>query len=208
MASGDVWKVVMNMLWGTVECRPGFYLIEGGGGAGPNPSENVHDAVEAAFGAGALTGFSDQLAWTGNTIVDVQPGTKPTQVFNYLTAALGTVADTNPLPPQSAGVISIKTALKGTVGAFAAAGRIYMPGIPQNGQISGFLEGTFQVSLQNWAQALFDAFVLDATAYQWHVVSLTPNSQPVTVRAVQPVTSFSINNVVRSQRRREFGVGQ
>lgn len=208
MPSGDVWKVNMKMLWGTVECRPGFYLIEGGGGGGVNPSENVSLAVEAAFGAGALTGFSDQLAWVGNTIIDIQPGVLPTQDWDFLSAAIGTVADVNPLPPQSAGVISWKTGVKGSRGVFAAAGRTYMPGIPQNGQISGFLEGTFQVSLQNWAQALVDAFVLDGTAYQLHVVSLTPNSIPVTVRAINPVTGFSINNVVRSQRRREFGVGQ
>jgi hypothetical protein len=207
MASGDTWKVSMKMLWGTVGCRPGFYLVEGGGGAGLNPSENVSLAVEAAFGAGALTGFSDQLSWIGNTITDVSPGVLPTQDWDFATAAIGTVADVNPLPPQSAGVISLKTGIKGSVGVYAAAGRIYMPGIPQNGQISGFLEGAFQTDLSNWAQALIDAFVLDATAYQLFIISLLPGSKPVSIRASNPVTGYSINNVVRSQRRREFGVG-
>lgn len=208
MATGDVWKCVMLMKWGTVECRPGFYLIEGAGGGGLNPAEDVSLAVQGAVAGSGLTGFSDQLQWYGNTIVDIQPGTSPTQTFNFGIPAVGTIEDTNPLPPQSAAVITWRTAVKPVVGAFAAQGRVYMPGIPQTGQISGFLEVDFQVALNGFAEGLFSTFVEDGTAYQLHVVSLTPNSKPVTIRAVNPVTTYSINNVVRSQRRREFGVGQ
>lgn len=207
MASGDVWKILLNGKWGSVETRPGFYLVEGSGGVGPNPSQNVSTSVEAALGVTGLEGFSDQYSITGATVIDVQPGLLPTQIHGWATVT-GDVVDANPLPPQSAGVISWKTGVKGSVGVFAAAGRMYMPGIPQTGQISGFLQATFQNALSAFAQQLYDAYIADGTAYQMHVVSLTPNSSPVTVRAINPVTDFSINNVVRSQRRREFGVGQ
>lgn len=206
MASGDVWKVNLNLRWGTVLCLPGFYLVEGSGGSSDNPAADVRDAVVAALGASPLTGFSDQCSLEAITVVDIQPGVIPTQTFGMAPIA-GTVVDANPLPPQSAAVISLKTGLKAVEGAFAARGRMYMPGIPQTGQISGFLQVGFQVALVDFATLLEDAFVTDGTAYQWHVVSLTPGSKPVTVRAIQPVTQFTVNNVVRSQRRREFGVG-
>lgn len=206
MATGDVWKVELELAWGTVQCRPGFHLIEGSGGGGLSPQGNVADAVDAALGGDPLAGFSDQLDLSGIIIHDAQPGLLPS--YRQATTAIsGDVVDVNPLPPQSAGVISLKTDLKPVTGAFAAAGRIYMPGIPQNGQISGFLQAGFQAALSAFFSLLFGPFVTDGTAYQMHIVSYTPNSKPRTVRAVQPVTGFSINNVVRSQRRREFGVG-
>lgn len=206
MATGDVWKVELELTWGTIQCRPGFHLIEGTGGAGVNPAGDVADAVDAALGADPLTGFSDQLALSGLIIHDAQPGLLPS--YRQATTTIeGDVVDANPLPPQSAAVISLKTAIKPVTGAYAATGRIYMPGIPQNGQISGFLQTTFQNALSAFFSLLFDPFVTDGTAYQMHVVSYTPNSNPRTVRAVQPVTTFAINNVVRSQRRRQFGVG-
>lgn len=206
MASGDVWKVIFHWTWGTVECRPGFYLIEGSGGAGPDRRQDVADAVTGAIGITDIVGFSDQSQINAIEIQDIQPGAQPTLV-SPVGPIIGTVADVNPLPPQSAAVVSFQTAVKGSTGVFAAAGRMYLPGIPQNGQISGFLQAGFQTALTNWAALLGSAFILDGTAYQWNVVSITPGSKPATVRAVNPVMSLTINNVVRSQRRREFGVG-
>lgn len=203
MASGDVWKVVLHWRWGTIQCRPGFYLVEGTGGGGVNPSQDVSDAVAAVLD---LTGFSDQSAVEQIEIQDIQPGTTPSIVYTPGTFT-GTVVDANPLPPQSAAVLSLHTAVKPVNGAFAAAGRVYLPGIPQNGQISGFLTAGFQTTLTDFAAALAAPFIDDGTAYQWHVVSFNPGSVPRTIRAINPVTSITINNVVRSQRRREFGVG-
>ena len=206
MPSGDVWKVIFEWRWGTVQCRPGFYLVEGGGGSDPDPTINVYNSVVAALTPAALAGFSDQSSITGLTIVDIQPGIRPTASIG-ISPLVGDQADDNPLPPQSAGVISLKTGVKGSVGVYAAAGRMYLPGMPQNGQISGFLQESFQNTLNAFAGRLQVAYIDDATDYQWHVVSLTPGSRPVAVRAINPVTFYTVNNVVRSQRRREFGVG-
>ena len=206
MASGDVWKVNLGFKWGTIECLPGFHLIEGSGGAGANPLDDVGLAVLAALGSDPLSEFSDALTLDHFVITQIQPGTFPTARFNF-GALVGGVADANPLPPQTAGVISWKTGIKPVTGAFAALGRMYMPGCPQNGQISGFFQASHQNALSAFASLLFDAFVTDGTTYQLNIVSYTPGSKPVTVRAFNPVTSFSINPIVRSQRSREFGVG-
>lgn len=206
MASGDVMRVNLHLKWGSVECRPGFHLIEGAGGGGTDPLADCAAAVIAALGADPLAGFSDQCSLTGVEVQDIQPGVAPTQLF-AITPLVGDEVDVNPLPPQSAGVISLKTGVKGVTGVYATAGRMFMPGIPQSGQISGFLQGTFQLALYTFAGLLGAAFVVDGTAYQWHIVSYVPASKPTAIRANNPVISWSINNVVRSQRRREYGVG-
>jgi len=206
MATGDVWKVTLDFTWGTVHCQPSFHLIEGTGGAGVNPALEVAENVAAVLGPTALEGFSDQLHLVNTIITDAQPGTLPT-ITVPIGPRDGSVTDVNPLPPQSAGVISWHTDVKPVTGVFAANGRMYMPGIPQNGQISGFLSVGFQDALSAFASLLFDAYVVDGTAYELNIISYTPNSRPRTVRAFNRVSAFTINNVVRSQRRREFGVG-
>jgi hypothetical protein len=194
------------MKWGDTECRPGFHLIEGGGGAGVDPQQDVADAVFAALGADPLTGFSDQVSFRGVVVTDAQPGVLPTREIT-ISSLFGDEVDANPLPPQSAGLVSWRTGVKGPTGVYATAGRLYMPGIPQNGQISGFLQVLFQNALSAFASLLFDTFVTDGTAYQLNIVSYTPGSKPQTIRAFNPVTAFDIDNIVRSQRRREPGVG-
>lgn len=206
MATGDVWRVILHWKWGSVECRPGFHLIEGTGGPDPNESYNVYQSVIGALGATPLAGFSDQSEIDGVEVVQIQPGTLPT-VFYPDGPFVGDVVDVNPLPPQSAAVLSLNTAIKPITGAYAAQGRIYLPGIPQTGQISGFLQATFQAAVSAFMSQLEAVFITDGTAYQMNVVSYTPGSRPISVRAFNPVTTWSVNNVVRSQRRREYGVG-
>lgn len=206
MASGDVFRVRFSWLWGTVECQPGFHLVEGAGGAGPDPVLACANRVADVLGATPIPGFSDQSDIKALIVEDIQPGTGPTLTLP-LSVAPGDEVDVNPLPPQSAAVISLRTALKPITGAYAAAGRMYLPGIPQSGQISGFLQAGFQSAALTFANLLQAAFVADGTDYQWNVVSYNPGSKPRTIRAINPVTSISINNVVRSQRRREYGVG-
>jgi hypothetical protein len=206
MASGDVWKAILHLKWGEVECRPGFHLVEGSGGGGADPGADVAASVVATLGAAVWNGFSSALSFQAVEVVDAQPGTRPTVTYSH-PAINGGLADDNPLPPQSAALISMITAVKAVTGAYGAVSRIYLPGIPGSGQISGFLEVFFQLTLQNWIDALFAEYVLDATAYQLHSVSYTPNSKPRTVRQINPITSYRVDNVVRSQRKREPGVG-
>lgn len=206
MPSGDVFKINLLMNWGSVECRPGFHLIEGTGGSSTDPMLNAAQAVLDALGPGPLAGFSDQCFIHGIQVVDAQPGLRPTTNFP-MTPIPGDVVDANPLPPQSAAVLSFTTGVKGSVGVYATHARIYMPGIPQNGQISGFLQATFQAALEAFGNLLAAPFIDDGTNYQMNSVSYTPASRPRTIRAVNPILGFNVNNVVRSQRRREYGVG-
>lgn len=206
MASGDVFKITLMMTFGAVECRPGFHLIEGGGGAGLGPTRDAADHVAMTLAGSPLAGFSENLHLHHIRAEDVQPGLAAS--YETDTGVLtGDIPDDNPVPPQDSMVVTWTTDVKRIAGVFAAGGRIYIPGIYSTGQISGFLIPELQTALGAFAQLLYDAYIADGTAYQLHVVSYNPGSNPRTIRAVNPITNYIVRNQVRSQRRRQVGVG-
>lgn len=206
MASGDVFKITLKMALGAVQCRPGFYLVEGTHAPVGTPTEDAAAAVITALGGTPLAGFIQNLTLEAVIAEDVQPGVTAT-TEDVIVPITGNIADDNPPPPQDCMLLRFKTGLRGTVGNFATSGRMYLPGIYSTGQVSGFLTGTLQTALQTFASLLDDVFVADGSEYQMHVVSFTPNSNPRTIRQINPVTSISLDNQVRSQRRRQAGVG-
>src|SRR5213595_3755400 len=182
MASGDVYAVKLLMTFAGQQCRPGFYLVEGTGGAGANPVGDVIDAVIAALGATPLAGFSAACSLEGVQVQDVQPATRRSQSGFLVPAEVGSIADDNPVPPQDSMLIRWVTPVKPIKGAFAADSRTYMPGIYSTGQVSGFLISDLQDALSAFASNLFDPFVSDGSAYAMAAVSFTPGSNPRTIR--------------------------
>ncbi len=206
MASGDVFKITLMLELDAVQCRPGFYLVEGTHAPVSGPTQDAATAVVVALGGAPLAGLVQNLTLVGVMAEDVQPAVAATWT-EAVTPLSGTIADDNPPPPQDTMLASFKTGLRGTLGNFATSGRMYMPGIYSTGQISGFLTPTLKTAFDAFLAFLGDTFVLDGTEYQMHVVSFTPGSNPRTIRAVNPVTQILSSNQVRSQRRRQAGVG-
>lgn len=206
MASGDVFKITLKLALGAVQCRPGFYLVEGNHALVDTPTEDAANAVITALGTTPLAGMIQNLTLQAVIAEDVQPGVTATAELP-ISPITGNTADDNPPPPQDSMLIRFKTGLRGTVGNFATSGRMYMPGIYSTGQVSGFLTSTLQGALETFVGLLEAPFVNDGSEYQMHVVSFTPNSNPRTIRQVNPVTAILFDNQVRSQRRRQAGVG-
>ena len=207
MAIGDVFKVTLQLALDAVQCRPGFYLVEGG--AAPNSGDPVTDCaetVEAALGATPFTGLVENLTLAAIQVEDVQPAVAATVVLGT-SAIAGTIVDANPPPPQDSMLISMRTGLRRTAGNFATHGRMYMPGIYSTGQISGFLTPTLKTAFDVFAALLGSPFVEDGSAYEMHIVSFTPATVPRTIRALNPVTSLVTSNQVAIQRRRRPGTG-
>jgi hypothetical protein len=206
VATGDVFAVKLHVTYAGQECRPGFYLVEGTGGAFLNPCESAASAVRVALGGGALNGFSAAAVLHAVEAQDVQPGTNQSFVSNITPGIAGDVADDNPLPPQDSMLIRWGTALKTGKGVFAARSRTFMPGIYGTGQVSGFLIADLQDALSAFASLLFDPFVTDGTSYAMTAIAFNPGS-PRTIKAFNLINSFSIDNVVDIQRRRRPGRG-
>jgi hypothetical protein len=178
-----------------------FGLVEGSGApGGPNPLADAAQAVEAALGGpgAAIEGFL--IAWAIREIIvtDVQPGTAPS--FKLAVSHNGTDGAGVALP-QATINIRWRSLLKGP----ANRGRMYLPGMGVNIQDGGYWYSDAQDPASAFASLLFDPFVTDGTAYQLVILSYVPDSHPRALRAAVPVSSFSIDNVVRDQRRREVG---
>lgn len=206
MPTGDVFKVTLDISLDSVECRPGFYLIQGVTDDGGDPVGACIGAVNSALGATPLAGFVANATLHSITAADIQPGTAASQTF-VIAPHSGTIADDNPPPPQDSMVISLRTAMKMSKGIFASHGRIYMPGIYSTGQVSGFLTEDLQDALLVFTNKLVLPFVQDGSEYQMNVISFTPGSHPRTIRAVNPVTAMRPSNQVGIQRRRRPGRG-
>lgn len=206
MPSGDVFAVKFKMTFAGQECRPGFYLVEGGGALGTTPTFACANHVATALGADPLVGFSAALAITGVIVTDVQPGTAATAEVSMAPGTTGDIADDNPVPPQDSMLIRWLTGKKPGKGIFAARGRSYIPGIYSTGQISGFLIADLQDALSAFASLLAAPYIADGTAYQMHAVAFNPGT-PRTVKIIEPVTGFTIDNVVDIVRRRRPGRG-
>jgi hypothetical protein len=200
MALGDVFRVALAGMVGTEPWMTTFGLVEGSGApGGPNPLQDAAAAVATALGGSPLVDFSNAMTITDIIVQDVQPGTAGSSHNPVAFTGSGT----DPIvAPQDAVVISWRTALAGP----ANRGRMYIPGVPSNGAINGYVQGAWQDVISAFASLLFDPFAADGTDYQLNVLSYTPGSSPRTLRAAVPITSFSIDNTVKSQRRRGVGV--
>jgi hypothetical protein len=207
MASGDVFAIKLHCTFAGQQCRPGFYLVEGGGAADVNPVRGAATTVASALAGSFLAGFSADLTAEGVEAQDVQPATGRSYFHAFSAPVAGDVADDNPVPPQDSMLIRWLTDLKGGKGKFARRGRTYMPGIYSTGQVSGFLITDLQDALSAFASRLFDRFVTDGTEYQMFAVAFNPGTNPRTVLEINPITSFSVDNVVDIQRRRRPGRG-
>lgn len=207
MPTGDIFACKLRMEFAGQQCRPGFYLIEGSGGTDPNPLRAAGIAVNDALGVTALTGFSASTKYAGVDVQDVQPAMAASQSVLLAAPLVGDIADDAPLPPQDSMLIRWITDFKGGKGKWATRSRTYVPGIYPAGQNSGFLVEAMQLTLQNFADLLGAAFVTDGTAYQMHAVHFLIGSIPRTIDTINPITSWSIDNVVAIQRSRRPGRG-
>lgn len=207
MASGDVFKVILEMSLDDVQCRPGFYLVEGSGGGGTDPVLDCANAVSAALGANPIAGFVQNCNLDNIRVEDVGPSAAAAQYSDTWATDTGTVADDNPPPPQDSMLIRLTTAKKSIKGVYATHGRMFIPGIYSTGQVSGFLTPTLYTALGVFAGLLQVPFVDDGTAYQMHIVSFNPGTKPRTIRRIEPVTRVIAMNQVAIQRPRRPGRG-
>ena len=155
MAIGSVYAVKLHLVYSTVQCRPGFFLVEGAGNGDVNGTRGCAAHVLGVLGLDCLTGFSDSLSMVGVEAQDVSPGTERSWLVPVEADTTGSIVDANPPPPQDSMLIQWLTAEKGGKGLVARRSRTYMPGIYATGQISGFITGTLQTALSVFASLLF-----------------------------------------------------
>ena len=110
------------------------------------------------------------------------------------------------LPPNNALVMRRRTGIAGR----ANRGRVYLPAVPTAWQTGGVLAGSGFIDASNNFTSVMGVALKDAsdpTPLAIADISLVRRAALGNPTVVQKVQYWDVNNVVRSQRRREYGVG-
>jgi hypothetical protein len=127
----------------------------------------------------------------------VRQPSNPAYVFEVaVTGAPGTTAG-DMVPPQAAPVCSWRTGLAGR----SRRGRTYMFPTGEVHQNGGTLSGTYLSPWDTWATQML-SIPAGVTHASWQLVIHSD-----TLNQDFPVTSFVLNNIMGTQRRRRSGVG-
>jgi len=117
------------------------------------------------------------------------------------------------LPNQNAAVISFGTGQKGR----RRHGRLYTFGLAEGGQTDGNLSGAQLTAITALGAGIVARYGSGGTSANWRFVIYSPPSPPFVAKPPPPthtdtliteVTTYKIDPVVRTQRRRSVGVGE
>jgi len=161
-------------------------------------------AMAATFGASDwMAGRTPNMALVTVLLADDTPGT----------AATGSAPVTPPLAGDGNGesdyvppLATINIQWKGTVKGKAGRGRCYLTGFPASTQESGFWNTDAQDQASAAASVIFDAYGPEGDA-SLVLINRKAGGVDLIPHTSNPITAFSIDNVVRRQGRREQGRG-
>ena len=156
---------------------------------------------------------SVETNWTSVMASDVNPLGAASVEVGLTQPNPGAIAG-DCLPPQNAIVVSLRSEFKGG----RRRGRFFVPGIAESGAAAGRLSGAQLTAIQALAQGIMNAYGpagTEAANYQLVVYSpidTTPppprKFKPKADEVITPVSTFVVDPVIHSQRRRAIGVGQ
>lgn len=165
-------------------------------------------ALGLISGGGDWTsGLSVQYVVEQIQFVDVFPGTNP--MHSVASAAAGTVADEDAMPPNDSLCCTLRTDFRGPGGR----GRIYLGGFAEGSANGGYWEAGAQSHASTVMADLQGNFgeAADASC-RWSVLHKTSNGGvkgapvvPLVPPTIHPVMSFTVHNEVRSLGRRAVG---
>lgn len=210
MAAGDIYKLIPNFRFGGSEFRPGLHFeVVVGTSTLSGLIASWRGAVETAM----LAGMSNVLQLVAYDAVDVRPGLLATR-HEEITPPLAGAIVGEATPPQDAILFSLKTDSK----SLRARGRVYWPGLPELSQESGNLLATAQTTWGALIAAITGQYVGTSPVSGFRLVNyskeqLDPPKPPPVFKPrpgviVTPVTNLVLDTIIRSQRRRQTGVGQ
>lgn len=152
---------------------------------------------------GLLYGLASLVSVTTIRVEDVKPGTVATQ-----DSVAGAVAGSNagdPLPAQCALVFTLATLVKGR----SYRGRFYLPGVTEDEVTAGTLNGASVTSFTTIGTQLGAVFGPSGSNANWQLVVISRylNGVKRATPVGTAVTTIVLDPVIRTQRRRVFGVG-
>lgn len=180
-----------------------FHYLAPGGTA----TNGDMELLLSAFEAGPYESFVSTVTtdWVGGRIQGQVISPTRQIALNFLPEdTAGTVEGTT-LPGNNAAVLVRKTLTAGRT----QQGRIFMPAMPSTWVTNGVINSTGLVAYAVMAGQLDATLDVDGRIFQPIIVGyVKPPGSPGSYVNRGVVQVFEVNPVVRSQRRREIGVGQ
>lgn len=196
----DVQINLIGRFYGQVTVTTFFFQFTTGG---PLPDGADPLALASAFEASLGSSFIDAVTadWTGELIEVRDPRANPIWASGVAEVTLTGVLAAPACPPSVAAVITRKSALAGR----RNRGRIYVPAVPQAWHEDGEISDAGLLILQALADDVATAIDVPGLGV---VGTLSPRVWSRTNQTSVAVVSCTAKRILRSQRRREIGVGQ
>lgn len=209
MAALDVYRVVIrgrlfgseidNVLW--FRERSGSSVGSGNNSAAL--AANVRTGIDANWRAVASTSMFYEAVQATRMI---PYGDGPTEDA-WAANTAGTAGASTAVHPQSAGVLTLYTSKIGR----SRRGRIYLAGFPGSNAASGLWTAGTLTGMTSIATTLTTRYGPSGSqAYElgvWSKLIAGPDP-PFVTTAFEPITSIAVRSQIRSQRRRQVGVGR
>jgi hypothetical protein len=209
MATNDVVKLIIGMNVFGQRMTPGlhFQYKTPAGTAG-----GLITAVRGTIEGTMLPAMSPDVTITDYTVEAKLPDTAASVEVAVVPPTAGTHVGAA-LPPQNAVVCSLHTGFKSR----RRRGRFYAPGATEEGTASGrLIPGDLTLWL-TWTGTMTNTYGQSGVSADYLLVVFSPEAlthpdgSPVTPprpgNLISPVTSITVDDVIRSQRRRQIGRG-
>lgn len=145
--------------------------------------------------------LSTEWSLTAVKVQRIRPAPRTAGILDVSNAGAGSIAVSS-LPTSCAAVLRYRTAFAGR----KYRGRSFIGGIPVNNEVDSKIAPAFQVQLNALAFSLTqNRNVNDAGGAPWGVISGVLVHKPTL--STEDITSTDVDDVLRSQRRREVGKG-
>lgn len=212
MPSGDVYKVRTRGTLRNQQVEFGVHLVQTGA---TGSVQDIAASWVAEIMPLVLAATSAAVNWNEVVVSDTKTVAEGgTESFTLaLTQPNPGLVAGDALPGQDTIVVSLRTGLKGA----RRRGRFYLPGVSEASQAEGLLGAPQLAAVQALGQALIDTYGPGGSTPQyglriWSPEKLTfPEPKPQKPRVgvqITPVTGYIVDQTIRSQRRRQAGVGR
>ena len=209
MGALDVYRIVIRQrLWGSEVDNVMWFRERSGSsvGAGNNSAAlaaNIRSGIDTSFRAMATTSHFYEAVQATRM---VPYGDGPSEDA-WSAGTAGTAGSGTTIHPASAGVLTLYTSKIGR----SRRGRIYLAGFQPSNSASGLWNSTQLTLMTTFAGVLNTRYGPSGTQ-SWELgvwsKKIAGPDPPFDSTAFEPITSIAVRAQIRSQRRRQVGVGR
>jgi len=209
MAVGDILKLVIHLRHNGNTYTPGMHFQVA------EANQNQATLISSWRGtceSPMLNAMSGSVTLVSYDAIDVRPGLLATRKEELSPPANGFITG-DMAPPQDCVLFTFQTGAKSS----RARGRVYWPGLAESHQIAGLLEAGGSGAWTVLVTAITANYLGTTPVSGLRLVNFSPEAltapppppafKPRVGDMITPVTNVVLDTVVRSQRRRQVGVG-